>query len=597
MIIEGFRVPVGRKIRELQDHLFRGEENDEIHVLQGSEAQLDVAIRDAKAFDRTYSHRHFVVAPFEAVTREQAATIFNRLADEFSFDLSQATIVEHQKKRAEQVASDRHWHVMVPEVDPMTGDVMCSKHSYARHEKVARISEFELGHRLVIGAHHDAVVKALVREHRFDVASALIEAQGVKDGARPGGGYSHKAHQIAKRNGISLPLLSCSLKAWWEAEGTNDALVALLENFGVALRPGEKPNEPVIYAKNGEFIAALRRLLRVRKGELSKRMEEWNVTATSTKDLRTGPAGAGDRENARADPKAESTSGDGTGPGRSSAADSCRDTGADARSYPGGNRASSGKRGPGARSSGGEGALGQTGAGRAASNLLDLLLAPYFARLSAGVSKGYDLQADPALRARKGLSDAIEANAEIVRTTFAAPPKPTSLRKAEREEMSIRFEIGQNQDEIHRLDRKLQGHRDQEFSAWERLQGKQREHEAKVAELRERQSRLSTEMARLERRQASQAFRLDKEKRSYRQSCQAGGDQWRAKVEQARKDLATAERAMGLLTQRPSLAWGGWKAAMAYARDLEERGLIERGPEDGDYVPTTDIWGVGQLRR
>ncbi|WP_156475148.1 hypothetical protein, partial [Acetobacter malorum] len=48
---------------------------------------------DAKAAGRTYSNRHFSVSPEMATTRDQARGVFRSIADEFRFNLDDATVV------------------------------------------------------------------------------------------------------------------------------------------------------------------------------------------------------------------------------------------------------------------------------------------------------------------------------------------------------------------------------------------------------------------------------------------------------------------------------------------------------------------------
>ena len=172
MIIKGLRVPA-RGVGALCRHLLHGDENEQIEILRGAEADICDWQGDARAARATYAIRHFIIAPKEAITGDQAMRVGELLAAEFAFDGARAVLVEHVKPRATPAAAGIHWHLCVAEVDVISGRVLSSSHDRPRQEYVARVAEFEFGHRVTPGAHDRAVAARLRREGQNELAGAF----------------------------------------------------------------------------------------------------------------------------------------------------------------------------------------------------------------------------------------------------------------------------------------------------------------------------------------------------------------------------------------------------------------------------------------
>ncbi len=300
MIIKGFRV-AARGVKALCQHLLHGDENDRIEILHGTQADLRDWQGDSQAARVTYAIRHFIVAPKEPITREQARRVGELLAGEFEFDEARSFLVEHAKPRAAPDAFDVHWHLCVPEVDVVSGKVLSSSHDRARHEFIARIAEVEFGHQVTPGAHDRAILARLRREGRNNLADILA---GVLDqGAdKPREAFSHADHQKGRRVGVDLPMLKQIVAEALKNGASQAALREELDRNGLALCPGERAGEWVVM-KDDLFIASLRRLAGLRKAELFKLTEKWDVEFCSRPNgSRSGdPGGRRDAEEARGD--------------------------------------------------------------------------------------------------------------------------------------------------------------------------------------------------------------------------------------------------------------------------------------------------------
>lgn len=272
MIITSSRIRARSGHKAIANHVLRGKDNEKVILLRGGEHRLKAAMEDARSFGRTYGLRHFTVNPSERLSREQVAEVLQELATEFQFDPAEATVIEHQKRRADGKGHDRHWHVLVSEVDAITGRCMSSSHTYARQEKVARVAEIRFGHPVTPGRHNKAVVEALRREGRLEIAQKL-EAVGITQGQLPHSAFTSAQHQEMKRKGQHLPELKTIVATAWERSDGRKALEAALSEHGLTVRQGDKKDTWLI-EQEGQFLGALHRLAGVRKAAVVARMKE-----------------------------------------------------------------------------------------------------------------------------------------------------------------------------------------------------------------------------------------------------------------------------------------------------------------------------------
>lgn len=277
MVIKSIRIRTrSRGPEALLAHLRHGDENEHVWVLRGTDQDLRDAADDARRHARVFALRHFVIAPAEATTTAQMLVVVDDLAREFGFDAAAAFIVEHVKPRVTTDAFPGHLHVVVAEVDPVTGGVLSSTHDYARQERVAREAEHILGHRLVHGGHHRAVVAALRKAGKDAVADAL-DAAFPDGGQPPRAAFSHADQQKAARRGVDLPVARLAIAEAWRMTTTKAAFVTAIGSHGLTVSPGDKPGTWVVAAADGTFVGSLARLARLRKIDVLARMEKADV--------------------------------------------------------------------------------------------------------------------------------------------------------------------------------------------------------------------------------------------------------------------------------------------------------------------------------
>lgn len=286
MIIKSHRVRTSQGVRRLLRHLIHGDENERVEFVRGTEADVGDMHSDAKAFASRYCVRHWIVSPHESMSSDKCLVVVGKLAEEFGFNAEAAVVVEHQKSRAVSGAFDRHWHILVGEVDPVSGRVLSTSFDHVRHELISRWSEHELGHEFVKGRHSGAVLAGLRERGLVNVAKALATSIS-KDAERlPREGFTHAQHQECKRKGLDLPAIRAVVKEAWTSASTPKELKNRLACHGLALEVGDKPGTWIVRAHDGVLAGALHRLAGVRKRIAADLMSSHvDVMRTSTREV------------------------------------------------------------------------------------------------------------------------------------------------------------------------------------------------------------------------------------------------------------------------------------------------------------------------
>lgn len=281
MIIKSKRTKAkGAALKRLLRHVMDGEDNDLVELVQGNVADLEDARADALRFGREYSVRHWILSPELDITPQQLAYLLALLAVEFGFEPERAVVWKHRKPRAVENDCDHfavenacdHFHVLVPEVDAITGSVLSSSHNFKRHEKLARQVEVVWGHRLTRGAHNRAVASALAGGENANVVTAMTDA-GLLDAPKPIESFPTGEHQRAKREGLDLPQLRVMISEALSASQSQTDFAKKLAAIGLRIRTGEKADTPVVETVDRVLVGSLARLTRLRKAALLERLK------------------------------------------------------------------------------------------------------------------------------------------------------------------------------------------------------------------------------------------------------------------------------------------------------------------------------------
>lgn len=423
MIIKSKRTKAkGAALKRLLRHVMDGEDNDLVELVQGNVADLEDARADALRFGREYSVRHWILSPELDITLQQLTYLLALLAVEFGFEPERAVVWRHRKPRAVENDCD-HFHVLVPEVDAITGSVLSSSHNFKRHEKLARQVEVVWGHRLTRGAHNRAVASALAGGENANVVAAMTDA-GLLDAPKPIESFSTGEHQRAKREGLDLPQLRVMISEALSASQSQTDFAKKLAAIGLRIRTGEKADTPVVETVDRVLVGSLARLTRLRKAALLERLK-FNVgdqyaieaqpdhSSSNIPATQTASAGNGaDREAGCAARSSGAASPD-DGDNRTSAAVDRR-RGADPK--PPGSAGS-----PAGRSE-----LGESNEGRRSRLIFTLGCAIHQGKLLDLLSVARRTALDPLERVFADLEDSIEQNTSLASRTFGFP-EPSSL--------------------------------------------------------------------------------------------------------------------------------------------------------------------------
>jgi hypothetical protein len=119
------------------------------------------------------------------------------------------------------------------------GSVVDLSFDFARREKVSRITEYEAGLPWTLGAHNRAVIGALERDGRPEVAQAM-RAVGLHEGMRPRAGLTPAERAQQERTQVGKAEVAVSVVAAWRAAADGECFRAGLAECGLRLMRGDK---------------------------------------------------------------------------------------------------------------------------------------------------------------------------------------------------------------------------------------------------------------------------------------------------------------------------------------------------------------------
>lgn len=241
-------------------------------TLQGKIAEL-VALSAGGRTDRPVYHVH--CSPDPGIADETAArarfwVLFER---EFGMEGQPWCGVEHVKK------DRRHEHRVYTVAKP-DGGIVDLRFDFIRREKIARVVEYEHGMAPVPSKHARAIVAALRRDGRDDVADWLVAA-GMTTIARPVAPLTPRERLVQERTGVDLEDVRRAALAAWRASKDGQGFLAALRERGLDLRQGRVG--PVVVDQVGTAHLATRLI-----GAAARRFEGDRIPAVAVKTLLGG---------------------------------------------------------------------------------------------------------------------------------------------------------------------------------------------------------------------------------------------------------------------------------------------------------------------
>jgi hypothetical protein len=273
MIIKANRIRTrGSALKKLIAHIENADDNEEVVALRGNFADLWDAREDARTFGREYCVRQWIVSPSREATFEKMLEAVDRLAVEFGFNPAKALVRGHRKPKASASLFDSHIHILVPEVDPVSGAVLSCSNDWLRGEKVGKILSFDWQEPLVESTNPKAILAALKRDGREDVVAAYRDTFPEGE-PRPVAAFDTAAQQRLKRKGIDLPALRLLIERAWASAANRPQVEANLLSHGLRFKAGDKRGVYLVETTDGEQVGSLARLAKVKKPDLLKKME------------------------------------------------------------------------------------------------------------------------------------------------------------------------------------------------------------------------------------------------------------------------------------------------------------------------------------
>ncbi|EIX0138103.1 hypothetical protein MG118_004113 [Escherichia coli] len=238
--------------KALADHLINPEENERITITGSHNVTSDdvhEAIAEMVSMSAGWSgskplcHAH--ISPDQAMSEKDWSAAWAAYEKEFGLEGRPYIEVEHLKD-----GRLPHRHRAYLRVDTEThraNDVWRSK---MRDEKVSRLLEHELGHKLTHGPHDFWVINKLQEEGRQDVAQWL-EGQQSERSVKAGRAKNWDEHQQEKRTKIDKQNVRDDMAAAWQSGDSGSAVAAALEARGYVVAQGDKRDVVLVDVAGG----------------------------------------------------------------------------------------------------------------------------------------------------------------------------------------------------------------------------------------------------------------------------------------------------------------------------------------------------------
>lgn len=584
MIIKSKRIRArGPALKRALQHIQDGEDNDEVVLLRGNLADLEDARSDALQFGRQYCLRHWIASPSEVITPELLDDLIQRLAVEFGFNTQRICVWRHTKNRATENGCPQHFHILVPEVDPISGRVMSSSHDYDRQSKISVAVEVAWGHGIVAPPRLKSVVAALERDGDYTTAAAL---ENVVSPDHPAS-FGEVDHQRSKRNGLDLPRIREMVSEALTSATSRGDFDARLAKIGLRLRTGDEKDVLIVETIDETLVGSLARLTRLRKAALEERMKF---------DAAKQSAAPTDHPSGHLSLTAKAGEADAAGGATGLSSDrperARSDKGYDRAPPAGGGRDRAGSVAIGGfgvapgRAGGNESDQGRrarlkltAGCVRHQNSLLDLLGAARHAALP------------PLERAVSDLNDVIEQETTAMRA--AELPEPQSLLAARKAVEEATIGLQRLQDKRDAIAQRLANHPSQPI--WARLfvnkidpdrQGLESRSDDLGRKIQAARTRLATTKTEL--KAEDRKFRIAQAQHEKGQS---------ARHTLAQRQIAVAQLARAMVEKSPrSALWGAARLMQVAAQIHTARAAHSDEPtDDWDLIPRFDLWGIPYL--
>jgi hypothetical protein len=269
MIIKSTRISTKSGTKTIKNHLLgKPEDNEKIQIIYGDESDFETFHSFSKEDDTKFSLRHFSINPGQSWTNKEMTETVDKIRTEYGAKDRPYFVVSHTKKLADDT-NNNHIHLLIPE--RFMGKTLDSKFMFKRNEKLSRMCEYDFGHEIITGKHNKSVGFALQEDEKYkELSKIMLEVHSQKP--MPKSEYNSQQHQIAKRQGINLPKEKNNIKDLYQQSDSWKAFHSALKGNNYVVKKGDKGT--LIVEKDGDFIGALPRLLKMRKKDFNNYIKE-----------------------------------------------------------------------------------------------------------------------------------------------------------------------------------------------------------------------------------------------------------------------------------------------------------------------------------
>jgi len=271
MIVQETRIKSSSGHQAVSRHVLSGAKNEASRLITGSDYLLKDWMKEARRESIRYGLRHIAFNPSEPMTDQQLSDFAEDICRELGADPERTTFVIHQKD------GKTHGHLLLPEWQD--SHVLSSKFSWVRLEKLARLTEIELGHALVPGRHDKAIVKALKEGGEHDAARKVEALIPTEKTPPPVAAYTSQARRMAERQDFDLPTARREIMTFWEkSENDLRKFRHFLSGKNWHMRVGDRTDRRreahIIETEDGLLIGSFTRLTKVRMKDFRQLLED-----------------------------------------------------------------------------------------------------------------------------------------------------------------------------------------------------------------------------------------------------------------------------------------------------------------------------------
>lgn len=227
---------------------------------------------------------HVSVSPGRAMSDDELREAAQIVIKHFDAETHPCALVFHEKERTGSDAN-KHIHLVIGRVDH-NGHKIESGFEKIKLETAIRIAEFELKEPSTLGRHFDKTAKWLEKNGRTDVLDYMIAQHGFDQEKPVSAASPEKRAKIERETGAKFADLKSTIQQTWSNSVDANAFANSLNSQGFSLEKGKKEGVFLVM-KDGVQVGALDRILKEKRADVSRKMEDLHHEYTNSNSAST----------------------------------------------------------------------------------------------------------------------------------------------------------------------------------------------------------------------------------------------------------------------------------------------------------------------